>query len=59
MTNKKIRDAIRIANLKQWQVADALGIHEATFCIWLRHELPAEKQKHILAVIAELKKKEA
>ena len=56
MTNEKIRDAMRIANVKQWQVADALGVHEATFCVWLRHELPTEKQEAILAAIGTLSK---
>lgn len=58
MTNEKIRDAMRIANVRQWEVADALGVHEATFCVWLRHELPAEKQNEILATIDKLKKGE-
>ena len=55
MENEKIREAMRIANLKQWQVADALGVHEATFCVWLRHELPEEKQKKILSIIENMK----
>lgn len=58
MTNEKIRDAMRIANVKQWQVADALGVHEATFCVWLRHELPAEKENAILEAIDVLSKGE-
>lgn len=57
MTNEKIRDAMRIANVRQWEVADALGVHEATFCVWLRHELSKEKQSEILATIDKLKKR--
>lgn len=55
MANETIRTAMRIANLRQWQVADALGIHEATFCAWLRHELSEEKQQEILSIIEEMK----
>lgn len=51
MNNQKIRDAMRIADVKQWQVADALNVHEKTLSVWLRHELPKEKQAEILAAI--------
>ena len=57
MVNEEIRCAMKAANVKQWQIADALGIHEKTFCVWLRHELPADKKKEILDVIEKLKKK--
>lgn len=45
MKNKDLRDEFRIANVKQWEVADAIGISEMTFVKWLRRELPDDKKK--------------
>jgi len=50
-TNEKIRAALREANMKQWQLADALNIHEKTLCCKLRHELPEDEQKRIIELI--------
>lgn len=55
-TNKDIRCAIGARGLKQWQVADALGVSEATFYRKLRKELPNDEKEKILAVIEELGK---
>ncbi|QNU66551.1 hypothetical protein EHE19_017115 [Ruminiclostridium herbifermentans] len=44
MKNKDLRDAFRIENVKQWEVAEAIGISEMTFVKWLRKELPEEKK---------------
>ena len=50
-TNPRVRRAKRIAGLTNWQVADLLGIHENTFLVWMRHEMPEEKQNKIIAAI--------
>ena len=57
MVNQEIRKAIPAANLKYWEVADALGVHSCTFSCWLRKELPQEKQDEILHIITELELK--
>ena len=44
MQNKDLRDAIRIANVRQWEVADAIGISEMSMVKWLRRELPVDKK---------------
>ena len=49
--NKEIRDRIRIAGLKQWQVAKACGVTESTFIRWLRDELTEERRQAIFAAI--------
>lgn len=49
--NRDIRIEIAVAGLKQWQVAKALGIAEATFSRKLREELPEEEKAKILAAI--------
>ena len=56
MSNEEIRKRMRIADVKQWEVADAIGVHEATLCVWLRHELPTEKRDKILKAIEKLGK---
>jgi len=51
MANKDIKRAIGGRGLTKWQVADALGISEATFYRKMRNELPEEEKQKILAVI--------
>ena len=50
-TNREIRQAMRGRNVKQWQVAKALGTREDTFSRKLREELPEDEKQKILAVI--------
>ena len=45
MKNKDLRDEFRIANVRQWEVAEAIGISEMTFVKWLRRELSDDKKK--------------
>lgn len=54
MANFKIRSAFMQAGIKQWQLAEALGISETHFSRKLRRELPAEETEKILSVIARL-----
>lgn len=53
-SNERIRTAITQNNLHNWEVADALGVHESTFCKRLRHELPEAEQEHVLDIIEKL-----
>ncbi len=55
MKNTEIRNEIRKAGLRHWQVADVLNISPATFCVWLRHELDGEKLERVRAAIQRLK----
>ena len=52
MCNKDLRDEMRIANVRQWEVADAIGISEMTMVKWLRKELDAEKKALVREGIA-------
>ena len=52
--NLEIRNAIRAAGLKQWQVAKACGVNEYTFIRWLRVVLSDERKKAIFAAIEAL-----
>lgn len=58
MKNKDIRTAMNHSKVKQWEVADQLGISEFTYSRWLRKELPDEKKKMILQAISDAKTKQ-
>ena len=47
MLNTDLRDAIRIANVRQWEVAEAIGISEMSMVKWLRRELPVDKKMRV------------
>ena len=51
MQNKDLRAEFRIANVRQWEVAEAMGISEMTFVKWLRRELSEEKKKIVREAI--------
>lgn len=51
MTNKIIRFAIIESGLKYYELADLLGISEATLGRKLRKELPEEEQEQIVEII--------
>ena len=44
MCNKDLRDEMRIANVRQWEVAEAIGVSEMTMVKWLRRELSDSKK---------------
>ena len=52
--NQDIRRAAAKANVKLWQVADALGKTDSYFSRMLRKELPAQKKSEIFSIIREL-----
>lgn len=54
--NKNVKKLIRSHGLKQWQVADAIGVSESTLCVWLRHELSPERLRLIQDAISTLSK---
>ena len=57
MSNVDIREEVRAAGLKLWQVAYALGVKsDANFSRKLRRELPAEEKAKIRAVIEQLRR---
>ena len=54
MHNKDLRDEFRIANVRQWEVAEAMGISEMTLVKWLRRELPEDKKNLVRKAIQKL-----
>ena len=49
--NKDIREALFSAEMRQWQLAEAMGINEVTLCKKLREELPEAEKRKILELI--------
>ena len=56
--NQEIRQKIKEAGLKQWQVAKKCGMNEYTFIRWLRDELTEQRRNAILEAIESLSHKE-
>ena len=54
MYNKDLRDEMRIANVRQWEVAEAIGISEMTMVKWLRRELEESKKTLVRDGIAKV-----
>lgn len=54
MCNTDLRNEMRIANVRQWEVADAVGVSEMTMVKWLRKELDDEKKALVRRGIAKV-----
>lgn len=54
MSNQDIRYAAALAEVKLWQIADALGIADCNFSRKLRKELPQEEKEKIFSIIQKL-----
>lgn len=51
MKNNEIREALKEANMKQWQLAELLHISEFTLSRKLRKEIPEDEKKEIISLI--------
>ena len=51
MKNETIRKVLRDSGMKQWELAELLGISEFTLSRKLRNELPQEEKERILNLI--------
>lgn len=52
--NQDIRKAVKSKNIKWWQIAEYLEIHESALSRKLRHELSDEEKAKIYAIIEEI-----
>lgn len=53
-SNQDIRKKLREYGIRQWQLAEHLGIYEESLSRMFRHELPREKKQIILDAIEEM-----
>lgn len=51
--NQEVREALQNKGMKQWELADMLGISEFTLARWLRKELTEDKKELLLKAINE------
>lgn len=51
--NQEVREALQNKGMKQWELADMLGISEFTLTRWLRKELTEDKKELLLRAINE------
>lgn len=56
MANEKVKEALKVQGLRQWELAEMLGISEQTICRRMRKELPPDEQEKIISVIKNHKK---
>lgn len=56
--NQNIRKQIKELGLYQWQLADAVGVSNYSFTIWMRHEMTGERFARVQAALDELKKQQ-
>lgn len=56
--NEGIRKRIDDAGLKQWQVAEEVGINHVTMSVWLRTPLTDEQADRVEQAINELEAKQ-
>lgn len=54
MNNETVREYAKISGVKLWQIAEALGMRDSNFSKLLRHQLSAEKEAEICALIDQL-----
>ena len=51
MRNKSIRIALMENDMKQYELAELMGIHDFSLSRKLRHELPEDEQRRIVDLI--------
>lgn len=51
--NQEVREALQNKGMKQWELADLLGVSEFTLARWLRKELTEDKKELLLKAINE------
>lgn len=56
MNNNDIRMMARNQDVRLWEIADKLNMHDSNFSKMLRKELPSEKKEHIYKIINEIVK---
>lgn len=55
--NQEIRDLIFANRLRNWEVAQEVGITDGRFSVWLRTPLNDERKERVLKAIEKLTKK--
>ncbi|MFR7905878.1 MAG: hypothetical protein ACLU39_09285 [Coprococcus eutactus] len=54
--NERVRNELGLRRVRNWELANRLGINEATLSRRLRVELPEEEQDRLIAIIQDIQK---
>lgn len=54
--NERVRNELILRRVRNWELANRLGINEATLSRRLRVELPEEEQDRLIAIIQDIQK---
>ena len=54
MANEEIRAMLKAAGIRQWMVAETMGVNESVFSRKLRRELPPEAKTAVTKAIERL-----
>lgn len=54
--NLEVREAIKNAGIKNYEIANALGISTVTFSFWMQSELSQERKERVLKAVKNFKK---
>ena len=57
MNNSEIRQTAKAKKVLLWEIAEAMGITDATLSRRLRKELPAEERDRLLGIIEDIAKR--
>lgn len=52
--NREIRDLIFFNRLRQWEVAEKVGITDSRLSVWLRTEMSEDRKERVEKAIDEL-----
>lgn len=55
MTNKELKKLIKESSFALWQVAETIGVSDATLIRWLRSERNTQNQPKIIKALEALK----
>lgn len=58
MKNKDIKQKAKLAGVKLWRIADALGLQDTSFSRKLRYELADTEKAEIFDIIDNIKERE-
>ncbi len=57
MTNKIVRDELKLRGVRHWELAHELGVSEQTLVRWLRFELDEDRQLDMLEKVETIAKR--
>lgn len=54
LKNLDVRKAAKAADVRLWEIAEEIGINDGNFSRKLRHELPEDQKRKVIAIIEKI-----